>query len=229
MVELLPLLFYTLSALVISLLCLPIVLSLHFQREELPTTWHLFLQLAFFRGAVGFGFRFDTRNRFLLPIFLGQAMPFPILTLKGKTQKAKIEREKTQQPTYSNTKTAKERRQSNFLGMLRLLFKPGLQLVKSLPQTVGLKKLQIRGRIGFDDPARTGAVNGYLQVFKLLKNSMIKINVIPDFTRSGAFGQLDIVAHFHFGLLLVLLGRFGLQVTYRFFAVRILRRQPSLI
>ena len=229
MVELLPLLFYTLSALVLSLLCLPIVLSLHFQREGLPTTWQLFVQLAFFRGAVGLGFRFDTRNRFLLPIFLGKAMPFPILTLKGKPPKAKIEREKTQQPTSSKTKTAKERRQSNFLGMLRLLFKPGLQLVKSLPQTVGLKKLQIRGRIGFDDPARTGAVNGYLQIFKLLKNSMIKINVIPDFTRSGAFGQLDIVAHFHFGLLLVLLGRFGLQVTYRFFAVRILRRQPSLI
>ena len=229
MVELLPLLFYILSALVLSLLCLPIVLSLHFQREGLPTTWQLFVQLAFFRGAVGLGFRFDTRNRFLLPIFLGKAMPFPILTLKGKPPKAKEEREKTQKPTSSKTKTAKERRQSNFLCMLRLLLKPGLQLVKSLPQTVGLKKLQIKGRIGFDDPARTGAVNGYLQVFKLLKNSMIKINVIPDFTRSGAFGRLDIVAHFHFGLLLVLLGRFGLQVTYRFFAVRFLRRQPSLI
>ena len=229
MVELLPLLFYILSALVLSLLCLPIVLSLHFQREGLPTTWQLFVQLAFFRGAVGLGFRFDTRNRFLLPIFLGKAMPFPILTLKGKPPKAKIEREKTQHPTSSKTKTAKERRPSNFLHMVRLLLKPGLQLAKSLPKTVGLKRLQIRGRIGFDDPARTGAVNGYLQVFKLLKNSMINVNVIPDFTRSGAFGRLDIVAHFHLGLLLVLLGRFGLQVTYRFFAVRILRRQPSLI
>jgi hypothetical protein len=113
--------------------------------------------------------------------------------------------------------------------MLRLLLKPGLKLLISLPQTIGLRQLSIKGSIGFTNPAQTGTLSSYLQVIKSFKNKKIKIDVGPDFIRPGAFGQLEFVAHFHLGLLLLLFGRFGLHVAYRFLAVRLLRRQPGLI
>ena len=55
------------------------------------------------------------------------------------------------------------------------------------------------------------------------------MNIDPDFTRPGAFGQLDLVAHFHLGLLLFFLGRFGLQVGFRFLASRLLGWKLYLI
>ena len=109
------------------------------------------------------------------------------------------------------------------------MLRPALGLLASLPCTFGLKKLRIIGRLGFADPAKTGTVNSYLQAIRSLKNKFISMNIDPDFTRPGAFGQLDFVAHFHLGLLLLFLGRFGLQVGFRFLASRLFGWKPGLI
>ena len=231
MLDLLLPLLYSFSALGLGVLCLPIALSLHFQREGLPANWQLLVQLAFVGGAIGLGFRFDEQHRFLVPVILGKAMPFPILSLKSKANKTKKESKTSDQVT--SPKSSKDRvdktQEGGLIGMLRLLLKPGLKLLISLPQTIGLKQLSIKGSVGFTNPAQTGTLSSYLQAIKYFKNNKIKIDVGPDFIRPGAFGQLEFVAHFHLGLLLLLFGRFGLHVAYRFLAVRLLRRQPGLI
>ncbi len=231
MLDLLLPLLYAFSALVLGALCLPIALSLHFQREELPANWQLLVQLAFWSGAIGLGFRFDQQHRFLMPVFLGKAMPFPRLSLKSKAKKTKKEPKTSDQitsPKSANHRADKSQK-GGLIGMLRLLLKPGLKLLVSLPQTIGLRRLSIKGSLGFTDPAQTGTFGSHLQAIKSFKNNKIKIDVVPNFIRPGAFGQLEFVAHFHLGLLLLLFGRFGLHVAYRFVAVRLLRRQPGLI
>jgi hypothetical protein len=215
-------LFYALAALGIGALCLPIALSLQFQRDGLPVAWQLLVQLAFFRGGLGLGLRLDPQRRSLVPVLLGKALPFPSLALRAQAKQKK----KTVAPKTETKDPSTER---DLFGLLRLLLKPGLGLLASLPRTIGLKSLRIKGRLGFADPAQTGSVNGYLQAVKSVKNKLIKINISPDFTRPGAFGQLDLVAHFHLGLLLLLLGRFGLQVGCRFLAARLFGWKPGLI
>ena len=54
-------LLYTLLALGAVVFCLPIALSLHYRRDDLPTTWHLLVQLAFFSRWIGH--RLPTRTR----------------------------------------------------------------------------------------------------------------------------------------------------------------------
>ena len=103
---------------------------------------------------------------------------------------------------------------------MRLLIKPSLGLLASLPRIIRLKRLRIQGRLGFADPAQTGRIYGYLQAVAAAHQGKMQINVSPDFVRAGAFGRLDLVAHLHLGLLILLLGRFGSQAAYRLLAAR---------
>ena len=221
--------FYTLLALSVGVFCLPIALSLHYRRDDLPTTRHLVVQLAFFRGGLGIGFRIAPEGRTLMLVLLGRALPFPVLSLsaESKTRKKKPKREKKAAPN-ADEPTA-EKKKTDPLDLIRLVLHPALGLLASLPRTFGLKKLRIIGRLGFADPAKTGTVNSYLQAIRSLKNKFISMNIDPDFTRPGAFGQLDLVAHLHLGLLLLFLGRFGLQVGFRFLASRLLGWKSGLI
>ena len=222
-------LLYALAALGIGALCLPIVLALQFQRDGLPAAWQLLVQLAFFRGGLGIGLELGPQRRSLVPVLLGKTLPFPSLALDTQSKQKKKKNEQAEKTTTLKTETKDPSAKSDLFGLLRLLFRPGLSLLASLPRTIGLKSLRIKGRLGFADPAQTGSINGYLQIVKSFKNKLININISPDFTRPGAFGQLDIVAHFHLGLLFLLLGRFGLQVGYRYLAARLFGWKPGLI
>ena len=222
-------LLYTLLALGAGVLCLPIALSLHYRRDDLPTNWHLLVQLAFFRGGLGIGFQLAPEGRTLMPVLLGRALPFPVLTLGTEPTTKKKKPKRAKKATPKADKLAAEKKKSAPLDLIRLVLRPALSLLASLPRTFGLKKLRITGRLGFADPAKTGIVNGYLQAVKTLKNKFLSININPDFTRPGAFGQVDLVAHFHLGLLLLFLGRFGLQVVFRFLASRLFGWKLGLI
>ena len=104
--------FYTLLALGMGVFCLPIALSLHYRRDDLPTTRHLVVQLAFFRGGLGIGFRFAPEGRTLMPVLLGRALPFPVLPLstESKTSKKKPKREKKPHPTPTSPQPRKKKR-----------------------------------------------------------------------------------------------------------------------
>lgn len=229
MLDLLSPLLYALAALGLGVLCLPIALSLQFRRDGLPVAWKLLVQMAFFRGGIGFGLHLDAENRSLMPVLLGKTIPFPTLSLNPKPGQKKTVAKQTEQTAKPKDKTVEQSATQDLLATIRLVLKPGLKLLASMPHIIGLKSLQIKGNLGFNDPAQTGSINGYIQALKYFKNNKIRIDITPDFTRPGAFGQLELTAHFHLGLLLLLLGRFGLQVASRFLAVRLWGWQPGLI
>ena len=188
-------------------------LALHCRREGLPESWEWGVRLSFFWGGLGLGLRWGPKGLCIAPVLLGQFLPYPSLPLRPQVKRRQRARPRAEQAA------APKARERNLRALVRLLIRPSLRLLASLPRTIQLKRLRIQGRLGFADPAQTGRVYGYLQAVAARKGK-IQINVSPDFVRTGAFGRLDLVAHLHLGLLLLLLGRFGSQVAYRLLAAR---------
>ena len=200
------------AALGLGALCVPMSFALHCRREDLPESWEGGARLSFFWGGFGLGLRGGAKGLHIAPVLLGQFLPYPYLPLRTGKRRPKKRRKPEQEAAPKASKR-------NLRGLVRLLFEPSLRLLASLPRTIRLKRLRVQGRLGFADPAQTGRVYGYLQAVDGRKGT-VQINVSPDFVRPGAFGRLDLVAHLHLGLLILLLGRFGWQVAYRSLAAR---------
>ena len=213
MLDWLFLLLVVFAAFGLGALCVPMSFALHCRREDLPESWEGGARLSFFWGGVGLGLRWGDKGLHIAPVLLGRFLPYPYLPLRSQAKRRPKTRRK---PEHEAAPKARER---NLRGLVRLLFEPSLRLLASLPRIIRLKRLRVQGRLGFADPAQTGRVYGYLQAVAGRKGT-VQINVSPDFVRPGAFGRLDLVAHLHLGLLILLLGRFGWQVAYRLLAVR---------
>ena len=207
-------LFPALGALGLGALCAPMALVLRCRREDLPESWEWGVRLSFFWGGLGLGLRWGPKGLRIAPVLLGRFLPYPSLPLRTRVKRRPKTRRKAEQ------EAAPKARERNLRVLVRLLIKPSLGLLASLPRIIRLKRLQVQGRLGFADPAQTGRIYGYLQAVAAAHQGKIKINVSPDFVRAGAFGRLDLVAHLHLGLLILLLGRFGSQAAYRLLAAR---------
>ncbi len=188
-------------------------LALRCRREGLPESWEWGVRLSFFWGGLGLGLRWSPQGLRIAPVLLGQFLPYLSLPLRPQVKRKSKTRRKAEQ------EAAPKARERNLRPLVRLLIKPSLGLLASLPRIIRLKKLRIEGRLGFADPAQTGRVYGYLQAVAAHKGK-VQINVSPDFVRTGAFGRLALVAHLHLGLLILLLGRFGSQAAYCLLAAR---------
>ena len=189
-------------------------LALRCRREDLPESWEWGARLSFFWGGLGLGLRWGPRGLRIAPVLLGRFLPYPYLPLRTQVKRRPKTRRKVEQ------ETAPKASAWNLRALVRLLIKPSLRLLASLPRIIWLKRLRIQGRLGLADPAQTGRIYGYLQAVAAAHQGKIQINVSPDFVRAGAFGRLDLVAHLHLGLLILLLGRFGSQAAYRLLAAR---------
>lgn len=207
-------LFPALGALGLGALCAPMALALRCRRENLPESWEWGVRLSFFWGGLGLGLRWGPKGLRIAPVLLGRFLPYPSLPLRTRAKRRPKTRRKAEQ------EAAPKARAWNLRALVRLLIKPSLGLLASLPRIIWLKRLRIQGRLGFADPAQTGRIYGYLQAVAAAHQGKMQINVSPDFVRTGAFGRLDLVAHLHLGLLILLLGRFGSQAAYRLLAAR---------
>ena len=207
-------LFPALGALGLGALCAPMALALRCRREDLPESWEWGVRLSFFWGGLGLGLRWGPKGLRIAPVLLGRFLPYPSLPLRTRAKRRPKTRRKAEQ------EAAPKARAWNLRALVRLLIKPSLGLLASLPRIIWLKRLRIQGRLGLADPAQTGRIYGYLQAVAAAHQGKMQINVSPDFVRAGAFGRLDLVAHLHLGLLILLLGRFGSQAAYRLLAVR---------
>ena len=188
-------------------------LALRCRREGLPESWEWGVRLSFFWGGLGLGLRSGPKGLSIAPVLLGQFLPYCSLPLRTQVKRRPKTRRKAGQ------KAAPKASERNLRALVRLLIRPGLRLLASLPRTIWLKRLRIQGCLGFADPAQTGRIYGYLQAVAAHQGK-VQINVSPDFVRTGAFGRLDLVVYLHLGLLILLLGRFGSQVAYRLLAAR---------
>lgn len=196
-------------ALGLGALCAPMTFALHCRREA--PSWEWAVRLSFFWSGLGVGLRWGPKGLCIAPVLLGQFLP--ALPLRSQVQRGQRVWRQAKQ------KAAPKVSAPNLRSLAHLLFKPSLRFLASLPRIIRFKKLRLQGRLGFADPAQTGRIYGYLQAVAA-NQKKVQINVSPDFVRTGAFGRLDLVAHLHLGLLMLLLGRLGAQVTYRVLAVR---------
>ena len=201
------------GALGLGALCAPMALVLRCRREDLPESWEWGVRLSFFWGGLGLGCRWGPRGLRIAPVFLGRFLPYPYLPLPTRVKRRQRTRRRAKK------EAAPKAGERNLRALVPLLIKPGLGLLASLPRIMRLKSLRVQGRLGFADPAQTGRIYGYLQAVAAHEGK-VQINVSPDFVRAGAFGRLDLVAHLHLGLLILLLGRFGSQVVYRLLVAR---------
>ena len=202
-----------LGVLFLGALCAPMTFTLRCRREGLPDSWEWGVQLSFFWGGLGLGLRWGPKGLRITPVLLGRFLPYPYLPLRTQAKRRQRSRRRAKR------EAAPKAGERNLRSLVRLLSKPSLGLLASLPRIIWLKRLRIEGRLGLADPAQTGQIYGYLQAVAAHRGK-VQINVSPDFVRAGAFGRLDLVAHLHLGLLILLLGRFGLQVAYRLLAAR---------
>ena len=203
-----------LGALGLGALCAPMTFALRCRREGPPDFWEWGVRLSFFWGGLGLGLRWGPKGLRIAPVLLGQFLPYPYLPLRTQAKGRQRARRRAKR------EAAPKASERNLRALVRLLIKPSLGLLASLSRIIWLKRLRIRGRLGLADPAQTGRVYGYLQAVAAAHQGKIQINVSPDFVHTGAFGRLDLVAHLQLGLLILLLGRFGLQVAYRLLATR---------
>ena len=207
-------LFPVLGAFGLGALCAPMALALRCRREDLPESWEWGVRLSFFWGGLGLGLRWGPKGLRIAPVLLGRFLPYPSLPLRAQVKRRQRTRRKARE------EAAPKASAWNLRALVRLLIKPSLRLLASLPRIIWLKRLRIQGRLGLADPAQTGRIYGYLQAVAAAHQGKIQINVSPDFVRAGALGRLDLVAHLHLGLLILLLGRFGSQAAYRLLAAR---------
>lgn len=196
--------------LVFGFLSLPLAIRLHLDRRD--TTLYLRLDIAAFCGLIGLGLSKKKAQLALHLVLLGRSL-FSISLPSGRE---KSRRSPSPAPTEKEPSASRDP-----FALIRWLWGPGMDLLAALPRILALKRVHVRGRFGLGDPARTGSVFGYLQSLGFALGRRLRIDLQPDFTRSGFQGQLDLVVHLHLGLFLLLVLRFALRVAGRWLVARL--------
>lgn len=211
---------FILIALLLGLgfLILPLALELKMARLA-PEALELHLDGGFFWGLFGFRLEIHPPLPRLFPLLLGRPLTF-LAWHPGPTEGAG--REEPLRPP-------RRFRFGPSIGSIRRLWRPNLRLLTALPRLLTLRRLDVRGTFGFEDPAHTGSVFGYLQSLRPFVGHGLKLELTPDFVRTGFWGHLELRADLHLGLLLFLGLRFGLQIACRWLAKRLRRRDRAML
>jgi hypothetical protein len=98
---------------------------------------------------------------------------------------------------------------------------PARGLLSGLCGAIRVRRLHLRGRFGFEDPALTGRAYGWLQAAAGLLPGRVRLEVRPDFEATGVSGQAALRVHLHLGRLLAVLLRFGLHFGWRWLRARL--------
>ena len=228
------LLLYSVSGLVLIFFLLPTLIEVSLTRPLRQDPLNLQLDWTFFAGLVGVRLQFQAADCHLYPLILGQWFKFPRLQLrKGMAVESKTPRAPSSPVAEPDRKEPPpdEPLFERMGFMINLLLKPGLSFLRHLKKAVVLYRLRLNGCFGFDDPARTGRICGYLYGLKPFNNNRLQIDMKPDFSVPGVRGHLDLKARMHLGYLIFLALIFGVRVACRWMALRLswLPWKPGLI
>lgn len=216
---------YAITFLALCFFLLPVAIVLQVDRPPSTPLFHLRLDTAFFRGLFGISLSYRSSSWRLYPLLLGWPLTFLPLRSGKKADRSAPSRQAKPAPDDSTPSPAEEKVSSPLIKRLtdlsRWFLRPGLDFLGTLPHAIKLKKLHMCGSFGFDDPARTGSVFGFLQSSQFTRGKRLRLDMIPDFTRSGIRGRLDLVMHLHLGYLLLILFRLLLQIACRWLTSRL--------
>ena len=104
---------------------------------------------------------------------------------------------------------------------LRPLVGPAWGLVRSCPKALSIRRLQVTGSIGLQDPATTGWLQGLLHVLYDVMPGPIEVDVESDFVEAGVRGEVVVKLHLHLGKLLFFIVWFALIAGTRWLFTRL--------
>ncbi len=199
---------YLVLALVLLFFLVPSAIGLRIEGGRHQISSGLQMDWAFFGGLAGIRLSLEAAEWALYPLLWGWR--FRLLRLQlghrgvaGRRMASGPGLERPSKPGQGALRVSKPLRQ-RFFFWSRLFYPYGLGLLGLLRRTMVLQKLQLKGGLGFENPATTGFVGACLQSLTVKNNKRIKIDISPDFERPGLCGHLHLVFRLHLGFLLVL-------------------------
>lgn len=100
------------------------------------------------------------------------------------------------------------------LSLMRAMLSPAARLVCSLPSVLGLRRLEVHGAFGLDNPASTGQLCGLLHAVAPFVPGRLTLCVQPDFRNAGVHGHVDVRMHFYLARFLWIVARFGARAGW---------------
>jgi hypothetical protein len=105
--------------------------------------------------------------------------------------------------------------------LLRPLLHPLWRLIRFCPSAFDLRRIRVAGRVGLDDPAATGQVQGALQGLQAVCPDRLRVDLVADFVEPGVRGEVEARAHLHVGRLLFYVLRFAVTAGLRWLRARV--------
>ena len=197
------------TLLLLSFWLLPFIVHVELSRKA--SDLQLRLTGALGGGLIGIGLLWTSPRWRLHPVLLRQSLNFLSLSIDPRTARPPARRPPTPTTTEKSAKDSVD--YSRFFSLICRLYGPAVRLIWAFPGTIALKKLHLQGQFGFDDPARTGSVFGYLQSLRFLHNRRLRIDLLPNFVQSGFKGRIEGIVHLYPWLLFYLLLCFGFRAA----------------
>ena len=214
------------SGILLLFFFLPSIIGLRVERQLHPASLNLQLDWVFFIGLAGFRLHFQPPELYLYPLFLSWRPGLLRLQLRGlKTAKSKASTP-PEVTDHAPAKSAVKKQPAEISLPKRLsqaahLFvDPGLSFLKHLGPIIKPYRLRLSGHFGFEDPAKTGRIYGYINSFKTFDNKNFYLNMTPDFESPGVHGKMDMKLRLYLGYLIVLALVFTGRVGFRWLAMR---------
>lgn len=105
--------------------------------------------------------------------------------------------------------------------VLRPLLQPLWRLIRFCPSAFDLRRIRVTGRVGLDDPAATGQVQGALQGLQAVCPDRLRVDLVADFVEPGVRGEVEARAHLQVGRLLFYVLRFAVTAGLRWLRARV--------
>ena len=210
---------------------LPSIIGLRVERPPHPASLNLQLDWVFFVGLAGFRLHFQPPELYLYPLFLSWCPGFLRLQLRGlRTAKSKSSpppevRDHSPAKSAPKKQPAESSLPKRLSQAAHLFVDPGLSFLKHLGPIIKLYRLRLNGHFGFDDPARTGRIYGYLNSLNAINNKDFYFDITPNFESPGVRGKMDMKLRLHLGYLIFLALVFAGRVSFRLLAMRFSRRK----
>ena len=220
---------YLVLGVVLLFFLVPSAIGLRIERRRHQVSPDLRIDMAFFGGLAGICIGMEAAEWSLYPL-LG---PWRLRLLRLRlgvgrwSAKGKCPSPDGHRPSWQGraSRGASKTPGRRLFDRARLYFPLGMELLKQLRRTLILRKFQMEGALGFDDPAKTGFAAACFQGLTIVNRKRIEIDFSPDFERPGLRGRVYLAFRLHLGYLLVL----ALVPAIKAAAGRLVARAPGFL
>ncbi len=225
-------LLYALLTLFLLVFGLPISIGLRARRSAVDGPLAGEISLGLYQSCVGLALRSEDGGVSLHIVLLNRVIRAPSVRFSSRTpapsstpgsasppERDASTPEQTEQEQTTSDATEPVRT-IEAMDWLRIGLSPALSFLRRFPRAFSLQTLWIQGQFGLDDPMQTGALYGYQRALTALPFKRLRLELIPDFCRTGFSGRAHLIIGIHVGKLLLIALGFALHAGLRYALVR---------